>query len=278
MIGALLVSLASLVEELSATVGKLAVARRQESVYTMGFLDALVAVALFAVLGLVAADGFSFSAASLPTFVPRVLLEILQAHYSMHALALAARSTFNFLRTLTIPALLLVDVALGYALGTSQLVGVGLIVFALLVLFANHGIEKPGAGFVLFTSLNAAVTITLFKYDITRHNSVAAEQGIVFVVLAAYFLLMALFRAKENPFALLRRKMVSGQSMLYAAGVTMESVAYSFAPASIILTAKRASGVFWSILTGNRVFHEKHWLLKISVGTIAVTGFVLLIL
>lgn len=277
MLGILFVSLASLVEEISATIGKIAVARREESVYTMGFLNALVAFGIFAALGAFAPGGFSFSAASLPTLVPRVLLEIVQAHVTMHAMAVAARSTFNFLRTLTIPTLLLLDVVLGYALDLRQIVGIGLIAFALLVLFTNHGIEKPGMWLVVFTSLNAGATITLYKYDITHFNSVAAEQGIIMTAIGLYFLLMATLRARENPFALLRRKTVSGQSALYAAGAALESFAYSLAAASIILTAKRASGVFWSILTGNRVFHERHWLLKVIVGALVAAGFILLI-
>lgn len=98
---------------------------------------------------------------------------------------IADRSTYGFLRVLTIPLLLLVDLALGYSLSQGQIVGVSILTLSVLLLLLNHGLRTKGIGFVLLSAVNAVVTLSLFKYDITHFNSVEVEQGITQLVLLA---------------------------------------------------------------------------------------------
>jgi len=68
-------------------------------------------------LGFIIKGSFGFSMASLPTFGARLLLEIILSTTTITAIAKSDRTTFTFLRTTTVPLLLLVDLALGYAVG-----------------------------------------------------------------------------------------------------------------------------------------------------------------
>jgi hypothetical protein len=277
MFGVLLAGIGSFFEELSGSIGKWQVERKRESVYTMGFLNVIWVLAFYMLF--VAADPrrFVFSAASLPFVGVRAVLEIAQGYATMEATALADRSTFNFIRTLTMPLLLTVDLFLGYVIGARQALGIGLILLALVILFMNYGLSRRGAGFTLFSAVNAVATISLYKYDITHFNSVAAEQIVILGVLLAYFFMAARVVAKEHPLKLLARKEFAAQSATFGVGSFIESFAYAFAPASVILSAKRSFGVLWSILTGNRLFKEKRFGLKLLMCLMVTAGIVLLI-
>lgn len=190
---------------------------------------------------------------------------------SILAITRADRSTFGFLRILTIPLLLATDIILGYSVGTNEIVGISIIITALMFLFVNHGIKKEGAWLVIFTAINAVATISLFKYNITHFNSVEVEQIIIHLVLLIYFLGMALRVAKENPLRFLRKPIFFAQSAAAGVGSVFISFAYLFGSASVITTIKRAAAIFWAMLSGNRFFEEKGFLIKfISLILIAI--------
>lgn len=276
MIGILLASLGSLLDELSKLVGKKKVDERKESIFTMGFLDLFWVVLAFAGIAVFVPGSFRFSAASLPTFIPRLILEIVQAYMTVKAIALAARSTFSFIRSLTIPLLLGVDLLLGYAFTLHQIVGVIIIMATLVFLFANHGIERGGRGYVLFTAVNAAVTLSLYKYNIIYFNSVVAEQLSIMVVLMMYFFFCAYYITRENPLYFLKKPIFLLQSLGTGAAAAVDSFAFVFAPTSLITSAKRASAIFWSILSGNFYFREQNFLVKLAAFMFLALGIVLL--
>lgn len=274
MFGIILVSLGTFTGELSDSLGKLEVKKRVESLYTMGFLSVFwAAVLLVATVPLGAT--FVFRLASLRTFIPRVGFELLGANLTIRAIVKADRSTFSFLRILTIPLLLLVDLRLGYAISAGQIVGIGLMLVALYVLLHDGNRSRRGAGLAFLTALNAVVTISLYKYDISHYNSVAGEQVIVTAILLAYFIVMSL-RAGQKPWRFLWRPIPGLQSFSSGAGGVLEGFAYKYAPASIILTLKRALGVLWSILFGNAYFKEKHLRHKLVALGLIVVGLYLI--
>ncbi|MEK7538678.1 MAG: hypothetical protein AAB552_02440 [Patescibacteria group bacterium] len=277
MIPLLVTVIGGFFEELGASFAKQHILARVASVYTIGFLNTLFGALILCGSVIFFNQEFIFSSASLPTFALRSFLEILQAYAAMMALSEADRSTQGFLRVLTLPLLLLVDAILGYALTVHQVIGVGFIVFAFIFLFINHGIRKKGSGLVLFGAINAVATISLYKYDITHYNSVAAEQIGVFVILVAYFLFMAIFISKENPFRAFGNKKLLAQSVLRGAGGVLVSFAYNLASASIITTIKRSGEVLWSILSGNVFFKEKRFIVKVVAFVLMVVGIVFLV-
>ncbi len=278
MFGIILTSLGSFLSEVSDSIGKDQVFRREQSLYAMGFLQLFFGGLIFLGLAIFKPGAFIFQWASWPTFLVRVILEIVQAHITVSAIAAADRSTFSFIRVGTIPLLLGVDAMLGYTLKGTQLLGFGIITLALLVTFLNHGIKKAGLWFVLASTINAVITISLFKYDITHFNSVVAEQLIIMIIVLGYFIYGAMRRAHENPFKLLRKSLFFTQSFAYGAGEIAQSFAMSFAPASIIIAAKRSSAVLWSLLSGNLYFKEKGLFIKLFIALLLVGGLILLAL
>jgi len=285
MLGLLLTGGATLAEEVGTSVGKWQTLRGKESIYSLGFLDSLWATLFLLILIFIIPkdffapgfpQGFVFSLASLPTLLPRIVLEILQAYATVYAVMRADRSTFGFLRIITIPLLLVADIVLAYSVSLPQILGMSLIVVSLVLLFINHGIRRQGAWFVVFTAVNAVATISLFKYDITHFNSIEAEQVIVSLVLITFFFIMALTRAKENPLKLLMRPVFFAQSLLMGiSGITM-SFAYLFSVASVITTAKRAFTILFCILSGHKFFHEKKPWIKVASFILIATGLALL--
>lgn len=277
MFGLILIACGTALEEVASVIGKYEVAKRRESIYTMGFLNSCWTIVIFLFLIFVFHQPFVFVAASLPIFAVRTVLEILQAHATMVAIAHADRSTYSFVRTLTIPLLLVVDVVLAYAIRPRQLIGMIVVMTTLLFIFWNRNLSKRAVGFVLFTAMNAVATISLYKYNIAHYNSVAAEGLLIYVILLTYFVLMAKRFARENPFTFLRKRIFFLQSATHGVAGVVESFAYNFAPASIILTAKRSTAVLWTIFSGRLYFHEQHLLPKVLALVFLVLGLILLV-
>ncbi|MBI5005278.1 MAG: hypothetical protein HZC03_01600, partial [Candidatus Lloydbacteria bacterium] len=191
-------------------------------------------------------------------------------------ISIADRSTFGFIRTGTIPLLLAVDIMLGYSITTGNIVGIIVIALGFLILFINHGVQKRGAWLVAFTAVNAAATISLYKYNITHFNSIVAEQGLITLILMGYFFCMAYVSAKENPLSFLKKRIFLGQSLSSGIAGIISSFAYGFAPASIIAAASRSFEIFWAIISGKKYFHEKSTATKfISMFFVAVGLFLL---
>lgn len=278
MIGVILTFFASLFEEISSSIGKKEINKSEEDVYTMGFLGFLWPTLFYAIIIFFVRGQFIFSWDSWPTFSIRAILEIIEAHCALIALSKADRTTFTFVRILTIPLLLLVDLILGYALHLPQLLGITLIVISLGILLFKQGINKKGIGWVVFISLNAVATISLYKYNISHFNSVETEQFLMCGILFIYFCFLILWLDKKNPFKLLGRPLFLAQSLTGGAGGVLIGFAYNFTTASIATTAKRSSAIIWSMISGGLYFHEKKIIFKIIVLTFLIGGLILLVL
>ena len=274
MIGFILATLGSLFREVSGSIGKWEVSASRESYFSMGFLNLLIQAVIYFGIAFFIRKEFLFSFESLPTFSIRALLEVAQAHVSVLALVRADRSTYSFVRTITIPLLLFVDIILGYTIGFHQAVGVTIMFASVFLFLIDKNVGKTGVFLAGFTAVNAVITISLFKYNITHFNSVEAEEGIITGILMLYFLCMALVRAKENPFRLLRKPAIIFQSLSSGAASTLGGFSYAFAPASLILAVERSSSVLWAILSGNIYFHEAVLARKIIFGLFLIIGFI----
>jgi len=277
MIAFFLVFVSRLFDEIGTSIGKHQAQLKQESIYTMGFLKMLWGTIFFLCIAFFIRKDFIFSLASLPTFGPRLILEIIQYHVTLKAIVTATRSTYGFIRILTIPLLLVTDIILGYTLGFNQILGIGVIVVALIILFLRNGLKSKGKGLVLFTAINAVATISLFKYDITNFNSVEAEQSIVLAVLMVYMFVMAVIVAKENPLKFLKQPIFLSQSLSGGMSDVVMSFTYLFAPASVITTLKRALSIFFATISGHVYFHEKKLALKLVMFFLISIGLLLLV-
>lgn len=276
MFGIIITGFATFFNEIASVIGKKEVTEHKESFYTMGFLNMFWGAIIFFGIAIFIRKSFDFSLASLPTFGIRAFLEIIQAHVAVLALTVADRSTFGFIRTVTIPLLLMVDIMLGYSITTGNIIGIVIIAIGFFILFINHGIQKKGAWLVLFTAINAVATLSLFKYNITHFNSIEAEQGLMTLIIMGYFFSMAYFSSKENPFSFFKKRIFLGQSLASGVGGIINSFAYGFAPASIITAASRSFEIFWAIISGKRYFHEKSAATKFISMFVIVAGLFLL--
>lgn len=278
MFGVGLVGLSAVFREIGNTIGKYEVEHDKESVFTMGFLNMFWGTVGFLIIAFFIRGEFVLAAASLATLIPRLVLEIAQTHVGVRAVAEASRSTYGFLRILTIPVLLSIDLFLGYTITFLEIVGIVLIIISLVLLFTSHGLKTKGAKLVLFTAINGAITTTLFKYNITHFNSVEAEQSLVYITKMAYLFGSAWWLAGENPFNFFRKKIPFEQSAAGGVGRIILSFAFDLAPASIIMTGKRAFTVLSAIISGNTVFAERHLLLKLGAFLLVVIGLILLVI
>ncbi|MCX6793068.1 MAG: hypothetical protein NTY12_03500 [Candidatus Falkowbacteria bacterium] len=277
MIGFLLTILGSFLSETSTSIGKSEIKKKKESILSFMFLNLFFVFILFLGIAIVNPSSFVFSFKSLPTFTLRIVLELIQTYIAVKAIATADRTTFSFIRTITIPLLLLVDVILGYALNLNQIIGVAILFIALLLSFVDHTINKKGLGLVIFTAINSVATISLYKYNITHFNSFVAEQLIVTFFVIGAALIALIIKEKKNPFKLLLKKPFFFQSFFMGTAAIVESIAYTFLPASIVVAIVRASGMIWSTVSGRVYFKEKHILHKAAIVLIIIVGFVFLI-
>jgi len=285
MFGILLVAIGTLTCEIGSAIGKVTLASHERRVYPLAVITNAVGgvLLLFAALtlppnlfGTGVPGGLVFSLASLPFLLTRVVLEIIQVQVTLLAIARADRSTFGFLRTITLPLLLIVDLALGYAVPEARLWGVLAIIVGLLFLFLNHGITRKGSLLTLFGAVNAVITISIFKYDITHYNSVAVEQGLVILAIVIYFWILSR-RTRQYPMRLLRERRYWSQFALATVDTAAMSFAYLFAAASVITAARRALAVLWAIGSGELYFHERHIVIKLIAFAFVAGGIALLL-
>lgn len=212
----------------------------------------------------------------MPTFIIRNIVEIILIRISTLAVIKSDRSTFGFVRTGTIPLLLLVDFLLGYAINLKQISGIIIIVMALLFAFINHGLRKNGLKFVIFSTILPVITISLYKYNITHFNSVETEQFLSHIFSLIYTFIAAVKFGRENPLSMLTKRIFFTQSFTAGIGGVLASFAFIFAPASVITAIIRAASVFWAIISGNIYFQEKQLIFKIIIFSLISVGIILL--
>ena len=277
MIGVLFQGIATFFEEISGSLGKWMVERKEESFYALGFQNTILSLSFFAVFAAIDPSRWKLDPRSFPTLAILVLLGLAQGYATLKAQGIAERSTFNFIRVGTMPLLLVVDLLLGNPVSKLQISGIILIAIALVIMFMNHGIDRKGAGLVAFTALNSVATISLYKWHITKFNSVAAEQIILHASLVLFYFWGARRFSRENPLRLMARPHAVAQSASYSAGSVLESFAYLYGPASVILTAKRSFAALWAIIAGHKIFHEKALLMRLIVLSFIIAGLVMII-
>jgi hypothetical protein len=148
MLGPILASIGTFFEEIAGSIGKKEVALNQENAYSLAFINLFWAAILFIIIGLVSSRGFVFDLRSLPILALRCSLEIFILYFSIFGIIKADRTTFNFVRTLTIPLLLIVDLLIGYQIDKPAIIGIIIIMTTLLVSFASQKRNWPSHGLI----------------------------------------------------------------------------------------------------------------------------------
>jgi hypothetical protein len=257
MIALFLITIGLFFEESSTAIGKRAVANKLETIFSYGFLNLFWTLIFYMLAVLLLHRSFYFNPHSLPFFIPRSILDITLSYLGVRAIAAADRSTYAFLRLISIPLLLMIDIILGYHISPLEIIGMMLIFVSLVFLIGHHTINKKGSGLVIATALIAPITLSLYKYDITHYNSVAAEQSLLTMAELAFFTVAAWYHGREKTWNYLLKEKPELQSMLQGLGSTLVAYSYAYVPASIALTFNRLMATVWAIIFGNVYFHEK---------------------
>ena len=276
MLAVAMIFASTLLHETADTMGKKAVKKRRETVYSLAFLGIFWSLVFLVAAALLGAE-FVVTGASLPILIPRIILEAVLAYIGAEAIVRADRSTLGFLRLLTIPLLLVVDIILGYRLTTWQFIGIGLMFGGLLLAFHHNPRGKKGAGLALLGAVIGVATASLYKWNITHYNSVVGEQVIMFSCLLLFFYVQSVRHSHTSPLRLLLRPRSGAQSLAGGLGAAIEGFAYQFAPASVIIALKRSLALMWSIVFGHTYFHEKSFRRKVYSGAVLLAGLCLVV-
>ena len=268
-------ALSNLFTESSTAIGKRAMAKKVQSVYGYAFLS-IFWFNIFMVITVLLGAKLHFSTKSLPFFLPRVVLEIAMTWLGAKAISMADLSTFSFLRLIAIPILLVIDIILGYPISPWQIFGM-LIIFGVLVYLLGHKTLNPrGSRYIIGVALISPVDLSLYKYDITHYNSVAAEQILIGLSIMTFFIVVAWYNGHERTWAYLFKRRPESQSLLFGFGSVLNTYAYKYVAASIALTFSRATEIIMAILFGNVVFHERKVGHKLAALAIVVVALLLI--
>jgi uncharacterized membrane protein len=270
-----LLASATFFEEVAETIGKKSVKRRRENVYNFAFL-ALFWADIFLIISTFAGAKFHLSTASWPFLAVRIPIEVALNFVAAEAIVRADRSTVGFLRLFTIPLLLTTDLLLGYHLSLWQITAVMILFIGLATAFHRNSAGQKGAGWAVLTATLAALSATIFKWDISHYNSTAAEQIVVYTCVLTFFYIKSRQQG-TSPIKLLTNRITGIQSISNGLGLAIESFAYQYAPASVIVATKRSFAVMWSIVFGHHYFHERRLRQKIVAGAVLVIGLIILV-
>ncbi|MCB9822654.1 hypothetical protein H6800_00075 [Candidatus Nomurabacteria bacterium] len=273
MFAGLLIFISSLFGELSESVGKKQVQKKTEDIYALGFLNSFW-VSIFFLITIIFGADFRFNFASLPTFLPRLFLEIILAHIMVLGIIKAERSSFAYLRLITIPLVLIIEIALGNSISSYQILGVILMFAGLFLLLFRNTKSRTGFWPVAIGAVIAAITLSLFKYNITHFNSVAAEQFIITSAIVMYFCIASKLKSKPINLGLLIKPKTGVQAISSGLETMLVSFAFYFAPTSIITVLKRTTAMFWSLIFGHKYFKEKGLLVKVISGALIAIGLI----
>lgn len=247
----------TLLDESFNSFGKRSISKRRESIYSLGFLNSFGALCAFGI-ALFFGVPFLIRIESLPTLIPRIAIEIFQAHVVMKAIVKADRSTFAFFGLLTAPILIVADLFLGFHITVLQIIGVLGITVILMSLMHDHAIRSKGAKLLILTALTNAVTISLYKYDVAHFNSVAGEQIIVVSCILLYFWIMYHRMDKGSVWGILLKPAPAAQTSIKGLSLLLKSYALTMGPGSVITVIGTSFSLMWAIIFGKAYFHEKH--------------------
>jgi hypothetical protein len=105
---------------------------------------------------------------------------------------------------------------------------------------------------------------------------VGAEQIIIYAILTVFLYLVLRFKTRERISKYIFKPVALVQSLSMGLGVILSSYAFIFAAPSVILTARRASGILWSSLSGLLYFKEDHKKQKLFTGFLLIIVLILL--
>ncbi len=192
-----------------------------------------------------------FNQESLPFIIIRILLEIAQSYVTVMAIKYCDRSTFSFLRILTIPLLVIADIMLWYQFTNLSFIGIWIILLSFLVFNTKKkSLNFKWRKFAIFTAINAVITLSLFKYSIAHFwNSLEIDQLIMTSAIFIFFLIYWAVKTKSFVLKpLIKEKIFIVQWLAIWLASMAISYSYLYLNASEATSIVRAWWIFWSIV------------------------------
>lgn len=223
----------------------------------------------------------NFNPKSIPLLLIRLLFEILQSYFTMLAIQKADRTTFSTIRILTIPLLIISDIILWYHFTIYSLIWMWIILLSFILFnLKSKTINFKWWELVLFTAVNAVITISIYKYSITHFwNSVEVDQFFIFLWLLSFFII---YNYKKNKSCALKLILKEKQFILQWLAIWFASLilsySYLYLNSSEATMIKRAWEMFWSISTWYLFFNETSPLRKILLAIMIVIWLAIMII
>jgi len=218
---------------------------------------------------------------SIPLLILRLVLEITQSYVTLLAIKHSDRSTFSIIRILTIPLLVIADILLGYQFSINSYIWIWIILLSFILFNTNtKTINFKWWYLVLFTAINAVLTISLFKYSISHYwNSIEIDQFIMSLGILVFFIF---YNYKKNKFCALKllkkEKIFIFQWLCIGIASLLISYSYLYLNASEATAAKRALEMFWAIIAWFILFKEKHIIKKLLFAFMIILWLIIMVL
>jgi hypothetical protein len=256
LLGLALMALATFVEEASTSMGRTGIDKAEEFPLEMGFLNAVAATGVYALIVVWLREPWTLTSADLPLFALRGLLDIAIGVCTVFAVAKADRGTFALLRLLTIPAALAFGILIGIPISPMAAAAAIVIMLALWLLGARHDVKWTGAGWAVTTSVLAGLSVVLFQRQLTQSAAPATMQLWIVALDAVVWGTAARIKDGRWPIAPLRHPLGWLHAGAMGIGAGIEFTAFTLAPGALLIATKRGLAMGWALTSGQRLFHE----------------------
>lgn len=223
---------------------------------------------------------FNFDSSSIWILFLRFIFESLQTYLTLKAIVSTDRSTFNIIKILTLPLLIVVDIILGYNIAMTSIVWMWIIVASFLYFnLKEHTLNLKGSFFVFASTFNALITISLCKELITNYNNSFEVVQIIWAAWSIIFLAwLLLWKREKVEWKILKDKMVLWGLICYWIWTLLASYWYTLMNASEATTILRIWAMFSGLLLWYLVFKEDNIKSKVTMTLTIVVWVIIMTL
>jgi len=218
---------------------------------------------------------------SIALLATRLVFEILQSYFTILALKHCDRSTFSIIRILTIPLLVIADIMLWYQFTTYSLIWIWVIITSF-ILFNSKSktLNFKWWYYILFTAVNAVLTLSLFKYSITHYwNSVEIDQLIMITWIFIFFIIYNYRKNKCCAIKLIvKEKLFLLQWLAIWLSSLILSYSYLYLNASEATAVIRAWEMFWAIIAWTIFFKEDNIIKKLLFAFFIIAWLIIMVI
>ena len=207
---------------------------------------------------------FSLSLASIILTIICSLSVFWFFYFYVKSVEIADRSLVAIFSVIILPALMIADYFMWYALDIFQIVWIFWIVFVLIYSSYSNTLNLKWLRYVLLSQLFWFISIVSFKILIMNYSSVYAQMALNALIVSLIYLFMLIkILWKQSIFEILKKDYLL-VGAFYGVWSLLAWLAYLFWPATIVTAFKRVWAMFWWVVFGKLVFHEMNFWKKLA--------------